>query len=315
VGNGAGGLLGRRDVLGLPAARPRAEPRVSLGRGRAPRDHRPRMPALLRGRALERSRPDPQGAALRPHRSRGQSRRGREGVLLLPRRDAHRLLSEGTLQVSATRVPVCAAGRGGPAPREARRGARAGRHGHLRRRSLFRRHRRVREGLARRHFDPRDGRQPRSGRGAAPRSAVALVPQHLVVGAHRRGLLAEASPGTRRRGGNRGRARIPRPLPARGRGRPRPSLHRERDQRRPALRRAERLAVREGRLPRVRRPRPDRRGERRRTGHQGRHALHSHPTGRRRSDAPPAPHGGDGSRRAARGPGGGPCVRRTPRRT
>ena len=38
------------------------------------------VPALLRARALERARPDPQGAALRPHRPRGQPRRGRQGA-------------------------------------------------------------------------------------------------------------------------------------------------------------------------------------------------------------------------------------------
>ena len=46
-------------------------------------------------------RSDPQGAALRPHRSRGQSRRGRQGVLLLPRLHADALVHEGALQVSA----------------------------------------------------------------------------------------------------------------------------------------------------------------------------------------------------------------------
>ena len=57
--------------------------------------------ALLRARALERARPDPQGAALRPDRPRGQPRRGRQGVLLLPRRHADPLLHAGALQVPA----------------------------------------------------------------------------------------------------------------------------------------------------------------------------------------------------------------------
>ena len=51
-------------------------------------------------------RPDPQGAALRAHQQRGQSRRGRQGVLLLPRLDADALVHEVPLQVSAARVPV-----------------------------------------------------------------------------------------------------------------------------------------------------------------------------------------------------------------
>src|SRR5207244_1528450 len=59
VGNGARGLLARRDELGLLPPRPRAEPRLSLGRGRSPRHHRPRGPAVLRPRALEREGPDP----------------------------------------------------------------------------------------------------------------------------------------------------------------------------------------------------------------------------------------------------------------
>ena len=52
-------------------------------------------PPLLRPRALERQRPDPQGAAFRSDRSRRQPRRGRQGGLLLPRRHAHPQLPEG----------------------------------------------------------------------------------------------------------------------------------------------------------------------------------------------------------------------------
>ena len=51
----------------------------------------------------------------------GQPRRGREGVLLLPRLDADALVHEGALQVSAGRVSVRAAGRGEPPPRARRR--------------------------------------------------------------------------------------------------------------------------------------------------------------------------------------------------
>ena len=47
------------------------------------------------------TRPDPEGAAVRPHGPRGQPRRGRQGVLLLPRRHADPLLHAGPLQVSA----------------------------------------------------------------------------------------------------------------------------------------------------------------------------------------------------------------------
>ena len=41
---------------------------------------RPRVPALLRAGPVERQGPDPQGTAVRPHRRRGQPRRGRQGV-------------------------------------------------------------------------------------------------------------------------------------------------------------------------------------------------------------------------------------------
>ena len=41
--------------------------------------------ALLRPGPVERHGPDPQGAPVRAHQQRGQSRRGRQGVLLLPR--------------------------------------------------------------------------------------------------------------------------------------------------------------------------------------------------------------------------------------
>ena len=56
--------------------------------------------------------PDSQGAPLRPHRPRGQSRRGRQGAVLLSGRHAHPHLHEGPLQVSPGGVPVSASGRG-----------------------------------------------------------------------------------------------------------------------------------------------------------------------------------------------------------
>ena len=60
--------------------------------------------AVLRAGAVERPRSDPEGARLRAHRQPGQSRRGREGVLLLPRRHALAQLDALSLQVSAGRV-------------------------------------------------------------------------------------------------------------------------------------------------------------------------------------------------------------------
>ena len=58
--------------------------------------------------------------------------------------------------------------------------------GRLRRRSLLRRVRRVRQGVARRHPDPHHGREPRTGRRRDRRAADDLVPQPLVVAAGRR---------------------------------------------------------------------------------------------------------------------------------
>ena len=70
------------------------------------RDLRPPPARLLRARALEREGPDPEGAALRPDELRGQPRRGRQGVLVLPRLDADALVHEVPLQVPAGGVPV-----------------------------------------------------------------------------------------------------------------------------------------------------------------------------------------------------------------
>ena len=114
---------------------------------------------------VERPRPDPQGAALRPDQRRGQSRRGRQGAVLLPRRHADAFLPEDALQVSAARVSLRAA-----ASRRTRRrgrdaaGVRAARHRRLRRRPLLRRLRRVRQGRPRRHPDAGHGPQSRPGR-------------------------------------------------------------------------------------------------------------------------------------------------------
>ena len=65
--------------------------------------------ALLRARVLERPRPDPEGAHLRAHRPRGQPRRGRQGVLVVPRLDADALVDALALHVPAGRVPLRAA--------------------------------------------------------------------------------------------------------------------------------------------------------------------------------------------------------------
>ena len=80
---------------------------------------RRRAAALPGAGAVERPRPDPQGAPVRPDQRRGQPRRGRQGAVLLPRRHADALVPEDALQVSAARVSLRAAGRGEPPPRHA----------------------------------------------------------------------------------------------------------------------------------------------------------------------------------------------------
>ena len=101
MGNGARGLQRQRRRLELLHPRPGALARLPLGRGRPGRHQRRPPGAVLRAGAVERARPDPQGARLRPGQQRGQPRRGREGVLLLPRLDADALVHEVPVQVSA----------------------------------------------------------------------------------------------------------------------------------------------------------------------------------------------------------------------
>ena len=87
--------------VGLFPARSCPQPRLSLGRGRHRRLLRRRTARVPGAGAVERQRSHPQGAAVRPHQLAGQSRRGRQGAVLLPRRHADALLPEDALQVSA----------------------------------------------------------------------------------------------------------------------------------------------------------------------------------------------------------------------
>ena len=77
-----------------------------MGRGRHRRHLRRPAAPVLRARAVERRRSDPEGAAVRPHRQRGQPRRGREGVLLPPRQPADARVHEVPVQVPAAGLPV-----------------------------------------------------------------------------------------------------------------------------------------------------------------------------------------------------------------
>ena len=260
VGHGPRGLQRQRRRVELPAARSRALACLPLGRGRAGRDLRRPAAAVLRARALERPGPDHQGASVRPDEQRGQSRRGRQGVLLLPRLDADALVHEVPLQVPAGGLPVRRPPRDEPRPWPRRRGVRAARYRRVRRRPLFRRPGRVREGGSRRPPRRDHRHEPRARVRDPRRPADHLVPEHLVMGRRR----AEAAAARREHAferGHRGVAPGPgRPIP-RLRGLPVAPLHGERDQHRPTVRDSLADPVRQGRHRPVHRRGRTRRGE------------------------------------------------------
>ena len=141
--------------------------------------------AVLRARAVERARPDPQGAPVRAHQQRGQPRRGREGVLLLRRQHADALVHEVPLQVPAARVPVSRSGRdqrGAARARSSSTSCSTPASSTTTATSTCSSSTRRR---ARRHPRPDHRAQPRARGGAAARAADAVVPQHLVVGRRR----------------------------------------------------------------------------------------------------------------------------------
>ena len=107
-----------RQRLGVSAARSRPLQGLSLERRRHRRHLRPPPAHLLRAGAVERERSHPERAHLRADRQRRQSRRGREGILLLPRQHAHAFLHEVSVQVPAGRVPLRATGGREPAARQ-----------------------------------------------------------------------------------------------------------------------------------------------------------------------------------------------------
>src|SRR5690606_16237665 len=107
-GHGARRLLRVRRLLGLPAARSCAEPRVPVGGRRTAGHDGSAVPALLRSRAVEWPRSDSEGTAVRVDEQSGQPRGGRQGELLLPRFFTDALVLEGALQIPAGRVPVFA---------------------------------------------------------------------------------------------------------------------------------------------------------------------------------------------------------------
>ena len=261
MGHGARGLQPPRYGLGVLPPRSRPLARVPLGRRRSGRHLGQPPAALLRRGALERAGLHPQGAPLRPDRQRGQSRRGRQGVLLLPRLHADAFLHEVAVQVPAGGVSLRGPHREEPPAGPHAAGVRAAGHRGVRGRPLLRRRRRVRQGHGRRPADPHHRDQPRAGGGPAARAADALVPQHLVVG---RGRAAPAAargglPGRLAR--DRGRARHPGPALAQRGGRGRAAVHGERFEQAAVVGRAEHLGLRQGRLPRLRHRPPPRGGE------------------------------------------------------
>ena len=116
--------------------------------------------------------PHPQGAAVRPRPVRGQSRRGRQGVLLPRRQHADALVHVPALQVPAGGVSVPRADRGEPAPRRPGSGVRAARHRRLRRTTATSTSSSSTPRPIRRTCDPDHGAQPRARRRAAPHPAA-----------------------------------------------------------------------------------------------------------------------------------------------
>ena len=137
LGHGARGLQRRRRRLGHFSARPGALARLSLERGRPRRHLRREAAAVLCAGAVERPGPDPQGARLRADRPAGQPRRGREGVLLLPRRHPEPQLSALSLQVSAGAYPYRALVEENARRGRTRSAVQPARHRRLRRRTAI----------------------------------------------------------------------------------------------------------------------------------------------------------------------------------
>ena len=299
VGHRARGLQRRRRRVGLLPARSRPLASLPLERGRPRRHLRPPPVPVLRARAVERPRPDPEGADVRPDRRRGQPRRGRQGVLLLPRQHADALVHEVPLQVPAGRVSLRPAGRGEPAA-----GQGASRSIELVDTGIFDEARyfdvvvEYAKAAAGGHPDPHQRQQPRAGGGADRRAADALVPQHLELGARRPPPIR--SPAARARSTAARHALGPRRVHPLLRRRRRVAVHRERDQHRAAVRRPVADALRQGRVPRVRRGRPARRRQPGRHRHEGRRALCTY-SRRRRDDHARAAPGFSARRQPARG--------------
>ena len=220
-----------------PTTRPGRAP-IAGARTAWPASQRRQAAALLCPGPLERQGPDPQGTPVRPDQQRGQSRRGCQGILLLPRQHADPLVHEvSSTSIRRRPIPTTTWSR----PTAAAAGSEL--EYELLDTGIF---------DDDRYFDvfveyakaaPEDiliqisvgNRGPGGGR--APCPADALVPQHLVVVAGTGQAVAERS---RRR--RRAQHRSPRPTLELGdvlpvlRRRGDAAVHRERDQQRAPLR-------------------------------------------------------------------------------
>ena len=219
--------------------------------------------ALFRAGALERQGPDPQGAAVRADQQRRQSRRGREGVLLLSRLHADPLVHEVPLQVSAGGVPVRRAG-DDQSPDAA--GTSSNTNCSTRACSTTTAISTSSSSMPRprrRHPDRDHRRQSRAGSGDVACAADAVVPQHLVVGRATANCRPSPADADRRRW--RWSRRTDPKLGTRYlllRGRAVAAVHRKRNQHRSGCSASpQRDAVREGRHQQLRRAWTSGRGE------------------------------------------------------
>ena len=103
MGHGARGLQRRRRGVGLLSRTTTPAPGLPVGRGRAGRASATSSSGCAWPRVVERARPDPQGAHLRVDRRRGEPRRGRQGILVVPRRRAQPRLEPLALPLPAAR--------------------------------------------------------------------------------------------------------------------------------------------------------------------------------------------------------------------
>ena len=207
MGNRARGLQSRWHRLGRFRSRPVAQPRLPLERRRPRRHQRRASTPVLFARPVERQGPDPQGAHVRTDRQPGQSRRRRQGVLLLPRCHTQPQLDALPVQVSAGGISVRAAGQGERAALAAGAAVQSAGFGRIHGRPLLRRRGALCQSQPRRNSHPRHCHQSRPGGGAAASAAANVVSQRLVVGRPGgQACPAQHSPAQRRELGGPGRS-------------------------------------------------------------------------------------------------------------